>query len=161
MLRRGCVRYLGSCLAAVLAYFAIAFVAALALVEPAAAQKRVALIVGNSAYVNANALTNPANDAKDMAAALRELGIEVIVGLDLDKRGFDTKVRDFSRALAAGADTGIFFYAGHGLQVANCACRCRACHCCVARLRDGAARSRAPDDGAGSGNQYHLPRCVP
>ena len=54
-----------------------------------------------------------------MAAALKELGIEVIVGLDLDKRGFDAKVRDFSRALAAGADTGIFFYAGHGLQVAG------------------------------------------
>ncbi len=119
MLRRGCARYLGSCLTAVLAYFAIAFVAALALVEPAVAQKRVALIVGNAAYTNANVLANPANDAKDMAAALKELGIEVILGLDLDKRGFDAKVRDFSRALAAGADTGIFFYAGHGLQVSG------------------------------------------
>jgi hypothetical protein len=42
----------------------------------------------------------------------------VILGLDLDKRGFDSKVRDFARALA-DADTGIFFYAGHGLQVAG------------------------------------------
>ena len=86
------------------------------LVQPAAAQKRVALIVGNSAYAHAGPLTNPANDAADMAAALEEVGIEVILGLDLDKRAFDMKVRDFARALA-GADTGIFFYAGHGLQV--------------------------------------------
>ena len=93
--------------------------AALLLVDPAAAEKRVALVVGNSAYSNANALANPANDANDMGSAMRALGIEVILGLDLDKRAFDAKVRDFSRALAGGADTGIFFYAGHGLQVAG------------------------------------------
>jgi uncharacterized caspase-like protein len=119
MLRRGCARCFRSFLTAGVAYFAVAFIAALALVAPAAAQKRVALIVGNAAYVNAGALANPANDANDMAAAMQELGIEVILGLDLDKRGFDAKVRDFSRALAAGADTGLFFYAGHGLQVAG------------------------------------------
>ena len=89
-----------------------------ALTQPAAADKRVALIIGNAAYTHAGALANPANDARDMAAALTELSIDVILGLDLDKRGFDTKVRDFSRALAT-ADTGIFFYAGHGLQVAG------------------------------------------
>jgi uncharacterized caspase-like protein len=93
--------------------------AALACMAPAAAQKRVALVVGNGAYSNAAALANPANDASDMAAAMKGLGIEVILGLDLDKRAFDAKVRDFSRALAASADTGIFFYAGHGLQVAG------------------------------------------
>jgi len=85
---------------------------------PAAAQKRVALVVGNSAYVHAGALANPANDAYDMAAALKDMGFEVILGLDLDKRAFDTKVRDYSRLLTA-AETGVFFYAGHGLQVAG------------------------------------------
>ena len=45
-------------------------VAYLLLVVPAAAEKRVALIVGNSAYVHAGALPNPVNDAGDMAKAL-------------------------------------------------------------------------------------------
>lgn len=83
---------------------------------PAAAEKRVALVVGNSAYVNANPLPNPVHDAGEMAKALTESGFEVIVGLDLDKTGFDGKIRDFARALD-GADVALFFYAGHGLQV--------------------------------------------
>ena len=97
-------------------YLSAGLAAALVLVQPAAAQKRVALIVGNSAYAHAGPLANPANDAADMAAALKEVGIETLLGLDLDKRAFDLKVRDFARALTR-ADTGIFFYAGHGLQV--------------------------------------------
>ena len=83
---------------------------------PALAQKRVALIVGNGAYQHASALANPRNDAQDIAAALSDLGFQVIAGIDLDKRGFDQKVREFSGALE-GADVGLFFYAGHGLQV--------------------------------------------
>lgn len=95
-------------------------IAAVALLSalPASAQKRVALVIGNSAYAHAGVLANPANDAKDMATALGDLGFEVILGLDLDKRAFDAKVRDFSRALSQ-ADTGLLFYAGHGLQVAG------------------------------------------
>ena len=85
---------------------------------PAAAQKRVALVVGNSAYQNNGALTNPANDAQDMADALKRVGFEVIVGLDVDKRGFDGKVREFANALET-ADAAVLFYAGHGLQVAG------------------------------------------
>src|SRR5262245_28602531 len=56
------------------------------------------------------------SDARDMAEALTGLGFTVILGLDLDKRGFDLKTREFVRALV-GADVGVFFYAGHGLQV--------------------------------------------
>ena len=91
-------------------------IAAVALAQPAAAEKRVALVVGNADYTHASALANPGNDAGDMAEALKAVGVEVILGLNLDKRAFDAKVREFSRALA-GADTGILFYAGHGLQV--------------------------------------------
>jgi len=79
------------------------------------AQKRVALVIGNSAYKYAGTLTNPTNDATDMAAALRKFGFQVVDGFDLDKVSFDRKVREFGTALA-NADAGVFFYAGHGLQ---------------------------------------------
>jgi uncharacterized caspase-like protein len=80
------------------------------------AERRVALVVGNSAYRYTPALANPRNDAADMAAALKKHGFEVIQGIDLDKAAFDRKVGDFASALK-GADAGVFFYAGHGLQV--------------------------------------------
>jgi uncharacterized caspase-like protein len=79
---------------------------------------RIALVIGNSTYTNAPALPNPRNDAADMAAALRQLGFRVLEGIDLDKRAMDAKVREFATALA-GAEQGVFFYAGHGLQVAG------------------------------------------
>ncbi len=88
------------------------------LAAPAAAEKRVALIVGNSAYVNASPLANPVNDAGDMAAALKGVGFEVVLGTDLSKPGFDAKVREFARMLDK-ADVALFFYAGHGLQVSG------------------------------------------
>lgn len=80
------------------------------------AQKRVALVVGNAAYQHAGMLANPLNDARDVAAALTQLGFQVILGTNLDKRAFDVKVKEFARALDR-ADVGLFFYAGHGLQV--------------------------------------------
>src|SRR5882724_4861247 len=93
-------------------------VAYLLLIFPAAAEKRIALVVGNSAYVHANPLPNPVNDAGDMAKALTEVGFEVILGLDLKKPAFDAKVREFARALEK-ADVALFFYAGHGLQASG------------------------------------------
>jgi uncharacterized caspase-like protein len=82
------------------------------------AAKRVALVVGNSAYKHAGELANPNNDASDVAAALKKAGFQVIEALDLDKATFDRRIRDFATALS-GADVGLFFYAGHGLQVAG------------------------------------------
>ena len=84
----------------------------------AMAAKRVALVIGNSAYANAPALTNPKNDAEDMAAALKALGFTVILGTDLDKRAMDRKILEFEGALS-GAEAGVFHYSGHGLQVAG------------------------------------------
>ncbi len=115
MSRLACRRSAGFCLSAIAICLA-GVLAALAAAQPAAAQKRVALVIGNAAYTHAGRLANPANDAADMAAALKGLGIDVILGLDLDRRGFDAKLREFSRALA-DADAGILYYAGHGLQV--------------------------------------------
>jgi hypothetical protein len=85
---------------------------------PAAAEKRVALVVGNSTYAQVGTLANPANDANDISSALKSAGFEVILGLNVDKREFDTKVRNFADILE-DADVAIFFYAGHGLQVAG------------------------------------------
>ncbi len=90
----------------------------LLLLTPAVAQKRVALVIGNSAYQHAPTLANPKNDATDMAAALKRLGIQVIEGFDLDKASLERKVRDFSGVLR-DAEVGLFYYAGHGLQVAG------------------------------------------
>jgi len=87
-------------------------------VLPAGAAKRVALVIGNAAYVQAGALTNPVNDAADMAKALTQFGFDVTLGLDLDRRAFDEKLRAFARSLD-DADTAVLFYAGHGLQVAG------------------------------------------
>ena len=80
------------------------------------AERRVALVIGNAAYSNAASLRNPRNDANDMAETLKKLGFEVQLGLDLDQKGFASTIEDFARALD-GADVGLFFYAGHGLQL--------------------------------------------
>jgi tetratricopeptide (TPR) repeat protein len=85
---------------------------------PAAPRTRVALVIGNGAYQHATRLPNPTNDAADVAQALRRLGFEVVDGRDLDRRGMEDKVREFSRKLDR-AHVALFFYAGHGMQVAG------------------------------------------
>lgn len=77
---------------------------------------RVALVIGNGNYKHSSLLKNPHNDAADVAAALRDIGFEVIEGSDLDRRGMELKIRDFSDKLES-SKLAIFFYAGHGLQV--------------------------------------------
>ena len=84
--------------------------------DPAAAAKRLALVLGNSKYQNVPALENPANDAKDLAAALRRLGFDVIEQSDASRDAMAKAVHDFSEQLP-GADVALFFYAGHGLQM--------------------------------------------
>jgi uncharacterized caspase-like protein len=93
-----------------------ALAALLATLGPAVADKRVALVIGNSAYENVPRLTNPSNDASDIAAKLRALGFEVVEGIDLGKRDMEKRIRTFAESLS-GADVGLFYYAGHGLQV--------------------------------------------
>lgn len=84
--------------------------------SPAYAAKRVALVIGNSAYEHVTPLANPRNDAEDMTAKLESLGFEVVSGLDLDFPEMRRTVRKFANSLN-GADMALFFYAGHGLQV--------------------------------------------
>jgi hypothetical protein len=98
-----------------------AFLCLLAVTWPVAAgaNSRVALVIGNSEYVNIPRLANPASDARLMAKTLQSLGFTLVGGgaqLDLDKAQFDRAVQDFGDALQ-GAEVGLFFYAGHGVQV--------------------------------------------
>jgi uncharacterized caspase-like protein len=84
--------------------------------QDAWAQRRVALVIGNSAYKHASLLPNPKNDAADLAAVLKRLDFEVVEGHDLDKASMDRTIRNFANKLA-GSQIALFFYAGHGLQV--------------------------------------------
>jgi uncharacterized caspase-like protein len=99
-------------LSRVLAGLLLAFV----LAAPAAAEKRVALVIGNSAYQHAPALASPKTDAEGMAAALKGLGFEVLAGTDLDKPAMERLLRDFAQKIA-GTDVALVFYAGQALQV--------------------------------------------
>ncbi|NVO14374.1 MAG: caspase family protein [Rhodoplanes sp.] len=98
----------------------LAVVAALVLLMAAgpadSAEKRVAFIVGNSAYQHAPTLKNPRNDATDMRAKLVSLGFEVFGGDDFDRAAFVSAMQAFGRA-SENADVALVFYAGHGIQV--------------------------------------------
>ncbi len=83
---------------------------------PAALAERVALVIGNSAYENANPLPNAATDAGDMATRLTELGFAVYSGLDLTRVETLALVDEFSTALHP-EDLALFYYAGHGAQI--------------------------------------------
>ncbi len=87
--------------------------------QPADAEKRVALIIGNAQYGHVERLANPGHDATLIAATLQKLGFTLIGGAaqqDLDKTTFDKLVQTFGRDIQ-GADVALFYYAGHGLQV--------------------------------------------
>jgi uncharacterized caspase-like protein len=87
------------------------------LAAPAHADRRVALVIGNGAYRSAP-LKNPTNDARDMAATLKNLGFEVILRENASLRQMEDAVDELWRRLKAGG-AGLFFFAGHGLQVAG------------------------------------------
>ncbi len=86
----------------------------LLLPAPAFAQ-RIALVIGNAAYAD-RPLRNPVNDAQLMQATLRELGFQVQMATDVDRRGLLAALRDFE-ARARGAEVALFYFAGHGAQV--------------------------------------------
>lgn len=79
--------------------------------------KRLALIIGNGAYQNVTSLANPANDAAAMEAALKSVGFETMTFTNLSQRDMITKIREFGDRLNELKAVGLFFYAGHGLQV--------------------------------------------
>ncbi len=85
----------------------------------AAAPKRVALVIGNSAYQFTSTLVNPENDARLIAEKLRATGFEVLEHTNLGHQEMRRAFASYtSRIERYGRDTvGLIFYAGHGLQV--------------------------------------------
>ena len=85
----------------------------------AEAERRVAFVIGNSAYKNATSLPNTINDATAIAALFRSVGFEVVTSrTDLGVVDFKRAVRDF-RITAETADIAVVYYAGHGIEVAG------------------------------------------
>ncbi|MBL8347487.1 MAG: caspase family protein [Rubrivivax sp.] len=80
------------------------------------AAARLALVIGNAAYKE-GALANPANDARAMAEALRAAGFKVMLHTDLDQRRMTQAVREFGDALRKAGGVGLFYFAGHGVQI--------------------------------------------
>jgi invasion protein IalB len=86
------------------------------LVAPAG--RRVALVLGNSAYKFMPTLQNPRNDAVDIDSALKKLGFETVLATDLDRAGLNAAIDKFSRLLP-GATVAMVYYSGHGMQFAG------------------------------------------
>ena len=108
MYRRGLILGLG----------VIALLMGFAAASASADGKRVALVVGNSAYRNVPELPNPANDAGAVAAALNRLGFSVTLianaSFEEMRRGLIALGRE-----AAGADMAVMYFAGHGMEISG------------------------------------------
>jgi hypothetical protein len=91
------------------------FLLVLGTFQAVAQEKKLALIVGNSSYVDGATLRNPTNDARAIDQALKTLGFETIVAEDLTLSQFKKAIDDFGMRLH-GYDVGLFYYAGHGIQ---------------------------------------------
>ncbi len=90
----------------------------LTLAQPAHAEKRVALVIGNNDYKNVPKLQKAVNDARTMGDTLRQLGFTVMVAENQTRQAFSESLLAFDKALGPG-DTAFFFYAGHGFEIAG------------------------------------------
>ena len=78
--------------------------------------RRVALVIGNSAYTTISPLQNPANDARDMTTALQNLNFDRVIPVyDANLQAMETAIDQFYDELKRGS-VGVFYYAGHGVQ---------------------------------------------
>ena len=90
----------------------------LALAQPAHAEKRVALVIGNNDYKNVPKLQKAVNDARTMGDTLKQLGFSVMVAENQTRQAFSETLLAFDKAVEPG-DTAFFFYAGHGFEIAG------------------------------------------
>ena len=97
--------------------WALAAAAFLLVSEPAFAEKRVALVLGNSNYRNVAPLANPVNDSARIASTLKDAGFDVVDSRrDLPAAETRRALRDFADR-ARDADIAVVYYAGHGIEV--------------------------------------------
>lgn len=97
--------------------WALAAAAFLLVSEPAFAEKRVALVLGNSNYQNVAPLANPVNDSARIAATLKDAGFDVVDSRrDLSAADTRRALRDFADR-SRDADIAVVYYAGHGIEV--------------------------------------------
>ncbi|MHC1704791.1 MAG: caspase family protein [Tenuifilaceae bacterium] len=102
-----------------LRYLSVIFILSLLFINNLYSQtqeKRIALIIGNSNYVNGGALKNPVNDANLMANTLQGLGFKVIKITNGTKDQMNKAIYDFSLNLL-NHNIALFYYAGHGIQI--------------------------------------------
>ena len=81
-------------------------------------EQRVALVIGNGQYADIAILKNPVNDADSIAVALKECGFTVLQHTNLNRKKMFKAVRTFGESIESGG-VGLFFYSGHGIQVAG------------------------------------------
>jgi tetratricopeptide (TPR) repeat protein len=85
---------------------------------PSPAGRRYALVIGNAAYRNIERLENTVNDAEDIAAALKQLGFDVDLKLDITRARFGEAIDAYIARLEGDRNSeGFFWYAGHGVQI--------------------------------------------
>jgi uncharacterized caspase-like protein len=103
-----------------LAALALLAIAAAPSAYAAAAEKRMALVIGNGAY-QTSALATPANDAGLIAQTLQAAGFDVVGARDLDEDSLRHAFRDFvDNVSKAGPDAVVaVYFAGYGLQLAG------------------------------------------
>ncbi len=87
-------------------------------VAAAESNKRLALVIGNSGYQNVEKLTNPVNDATDIAKKLRSLQFDVILATNADHAKMSALLEEFKHRLTR-EHVALLFYAGHGVAVNN------------------------------------------
>src|ERR1700736_3937787 len=81
------------------------------------AERRVALVIGNSAYKSVPRLTNPVNDATLVGGMFKKAGFDSVdIKLDLGVVDMRKALREFGNR-ARDADVAVLYYAGHGIEL--------------------------------------------
>ena len=84
----------------------------------ATAERRAALVIGNNDYQNITKLEKAVNDANSVAAELKKVGFEVQLLNNAGQKKMNQAINDFVQKVSGGG-VGVFFFAGHGLQINN------------------------------------------
>ena len=127
---------------------------------------KVALVVGNAAYRSVPALRNPGNDSAAIAQALRASGFEVTLAQDATRREMLDAIDAYAKTLAARKSVGLFYFAGHGVQLQwqNYLLPVDAKVGTAARGRCAMRRRHAPDGrhpAGGQPDERDHPGCLP